>query len=151
MTTIKRVDHLAIVVDDLSRALGFWRDALGLPLAGTETLPEQQAEVAFLPVGGSQIELVRPTDDQSGTARFLAKCGPGMHHVSFEVDDLAAVLLQLRARGVRLINEQPVAGAGGALVAFVHPESTGGVLVELCQEIDRAHPSLTRPIVETIT
>jgi len=151
MTTIKRVDHLAIVVEDLDRALGFWRDALGLPLAGTEALPEQQAVVAFLPVGGSQIELVRPTDDQTGTARFLAKRGPGMHHVSFEVDDLAAVLVQLRARGVRLINEQPVAGAGGALVAFVHPESTGGVLVELCQEQDRAHPSLARPIVETNT
>jgi methylmalonyl-CoA/ethylmalonyl-CoA epimerase len=133
MATIKRVDHLAIVVDDLDQALGFWRDALDLPLAGTETLPEQQAEVAFLPVGDSQIELVRPTDDQSGVARFLAKRGLGMHHVSFEVDDLAAMLLQLRARGVRLINEQPVAGAGGALVAFVHPESTGGVLVELCQ------------------
>jgi methylmalonyl-CoA/ethylmalonyl-CoA epimerase len=139
MATIKRVDHLAIVVDDLDQALGFWRDALDLPLAGTETLPEQQAEVAFLPVGDSQIELVRPTDDQSGVARFLAKRGPGMHHVSFEVDDLAAMLLQLRARGVRLINEQPVAGAGGALVAFVHPESTGGVLVELCQPPNGEH------------
>ena len=133
MTTIKHVDHLAIVVDDLDRVLGFWRDALGLPLAGTGVLPDEKAEVAFLPVGDSQIELVRPTDEQSGTARFLAKRGPGIHHVAFEVNDLAAVLLQLKSRGVRLINEQPVSGAGGSQVAFVHPESTGGVLVELCQ------------------
>jgi methylmalonyl-CoA/ethylmalonyl-CoA epimerase len=133
MTTIKRVDHLAVVVEDIDRALAFWRDALGLPLGRIEHIQEQRAQVAFLPVGDSQIELVRPTDSDSGTARFLAKRGPGVHHVSFEVDDLAAVLSQLKARGVRLINEQPVPGAGGMLVAFVHPESTGGVLVELCQ------------------
>jgi len=138
MANIRRVDHLAIVVEDLDRALAFWRDALGLPLAKTETLPEQQAEIAFLPLGGSQVELVRPTDSESGTARFLAKRGPGLHHVSFEVADLPAMLLQLKARGVRLINEQPVPGAGGSQVTFVHPESTGGVLVELCQPLARA-------------
>ncbi len=133
MTSIKRVDHLAVVVEDIDRALGFWRDALGLPLGGIEQIAEQKAQVAFLPVGDSQVELVRPTDSESGTARFLAKRGPGVHHVSFEVDDVAAVLSRLKARGVRLINEQPVPGAGGTLVAFVHPESTGGVLVELSQ------------------
>ncbi|MCX6025869.1 MAG: methylmalonyl-CoA epimerase [Chloroflexi bacterium] len=133
MASVRRVDHLAIVVEDLDRALAFWRDALGLPLARTETLPEQQAEIAFLPLGGSQVELLRPTDTESGIARFLAKRGPGLHHVSFEVTDLPAMLRQLKARGVRLINEQPVPGAGGSQVAFVHPESTGGVLVELCQ------------------
>ncbi len=133
MTSIKRVDHVAVVVEDIDRALGFWRDALGLPLGGIEQIAEQKAQVAFLPVGETQVELVRPTDSESGTARFLAKRGPGVHHVSFEVDDVAAVLSRLKARGVRLINEQPVPGAGGKLVAFVHPESTGGVLVELCQ------------------
>jgi methylmalonyl-CoA/ethylmalonyl-CoA epimerase len=133
MTGIKRVDHIAVVVEDIDRALGFWRDALGLPLGGIEQIAEQKAQVAFLPVGDSQVELVRPTDSESGTARFLAKRGPGVHHVSFEVDDVAAVLGRLKARGVRLINEQPVPGAGGRLVAFVHPESTGGVLVELSQ------------------
>ncbi len=132
------MDHLAIVVEDLDRALAFWRDALGLTLEKTETLPEQKAEIAFLPLGGSQIELVRPTDTESGSARFLAKRGPGMHHVAFEVADLPGVLHQLKARGVRLINEQPVSGAGGSQVAFVHPESTGGVLVELCQSATSA-------------
>jgi len=133
MANVVHVDHLAIVVEDLDRALAFWRDALGLTLAKTETLPEQQAEIAFLPLGESQVELVRPTDTESGTARFLAKRGPGLHHVSFEVTDLPAMLRQLKTHGVRLINEQPVSGAGGSQVAFVHPESTGGVLVELCQ------------------
>ncbi len=138
MANVLRVDHLAIVVEDLDRALAFWRDALGLTLAKTETLPEQEAEIAFLPLGGSQVELVRPTDTESGTARFLARRGPGLHHVSFEVTDLPAMLRQLKARGVRLINEQPVPGAGGSQVAFVHPESTGGVLLELCQPAEES-------------
>ena len=149
MTNIRHVDHLAIVVEDLDRALAFWRDALGLTLEKTETLPEQKAEIAFLPLGGSQIELVRPTDTESGSARFLAKRGPGMHHVSFEVTDLPAMLRQLKARGVRLINEQPVPGAGGSRVAFVHPESTGGVLVELCQAAEEIHPTPPTPTPES--
>lgn len=128
---IKRIAHIALAVDDLDGALSFWRDALGLPLAHVETVPEQQATVAFLPTSESEVELVRPTSDSTGVARFLAKRGPGLHHICFEVDDLAAMLADLQAKGVRLIDQTPKLGAGGARIAFIHPESTHGVLVEL--------------------
>jgi methylmalonyl-CoA/ethylmalonyl-CoA epimerase len=133
MTTIQRIHHAAIVVQDLEAGLRFWRDALGLELEHIEDIPEQASRVAFLPVGDAKIELVLPTTDDSGLARYLAKRGPGIHHLCLEVGDLAAALDQLRRHEVRLINEQPVAGAGGRLAAFVHPESTGGVLLELYQ------------------
>jgi methylmalonyl-CoA/ethylmalonyl-CoA epimerase len=128
---IKRIAHIAIVVDDIDAALDFWRDGLGLDLAHVEDVPDQQAAVAFLPTGASEVELVKPTSDLSGIARFLAKRGPGMHHLCFEVDDIEAALDRLRARGVRLINETPTIGTGGKKIAFIHPESTHGVLVEL--------------------
>jgi methylmalonyl-CoA/ethylmalonyl-CoA epimerase len=128
---IKRIDHIAIVVDDIDAALGFWRDALGLDLAHVEDVPEQQSAVAFLPTGLSEVELVMPTDAASGVARYLKKRGPGMHHICFEVDDIARTLAVLKARGVRLIDETPTIGTGGKKIAFIHPESTHGVLVEL--------------------
>ena len=134
MATIKRVDHIAVVVADIESSLGFWRDALGLELAHIEDVPDQKSLVAFLPVGESEIELVRPTTDDSGVAKYLQKRGPGMHHISLEVDDIAGMLAQLKAKGVRLINETPVLGAGGKQIAFIHPESTSGVLVELYQQ-----------------
>lgn len=133
MTTIRRIHHAAIVVQDMEAGLGFWRDALGLKLEQIEDIPEQASRVAFLPVGDAEIELVLPTTDDSGIARYLAKRGPGIHHLCIEVDDLGAALAQLRRHHVRLINEQPIAGAGGRPAAFVHPESTGGVLLELYQ------------------
>lgn len=133
MATIKRIDHIAIVVKDIDVTLGFWRDALGLELAHIEDVPDQKSLVAFLPVGGTEIELVRPTTDDSGVAKYLQKRGPGMHHISLEVDDIAGMLAQLKAKGVRLINDTPVLGAGGVQIAFIHPESTSGVLVELYQ------------------
>jgi methylmalonyl-CoA/ethylmalonyl-CoA epimerase len=128
---IKRIAHVAIVVEDLEASLAFWRDALGLPLAHVENVPEEQATVAFLLTSESEVELVKPSTDTSGVARFLAKRGPGLHHICFEVDDLAATLAQLKAKGLRLIDETPKLGAGGKKIAFVHPESTHGVLVEL--------------------
>jgi len=128
---IKRIAHVAVVVEDIEGALGFWRDALGLPLEGVEDVPEQQATVAFLPASESEVELVRPSTDASGVARFLARRGPGLHHICFEVDDLVAALAQLKAKGVRLIDETPKLGAGGQKIAFIHPDSTQGVLVEL--------------------
>ncbi|MCC7358795.1 MAG: methylmalonyl-CoA epimerase [Anaerolineales bacterium] len=131
---VKRIAHIALAVNDLDGSLSFWRDALGLELHGVEEVAEQQASVAFLPAGDSQIELVRPTSDTTGVAKFLAKRGPGLHHVCLEVDDLAATLASLAAQGVRLIDATPKLGAGGKLIAFVHPESTQGVLVELFQE-----------------
>jgi methylmalonyl-CoA/ethylmalonyl-CoA epimerase len=133
MAAIKRIDHIAIVVEDIESTLGFWRDALGLELAHIEDVPEQKSLVAFLPVGESEIELVRPTTDDSGVAKYLHKRGPGMHHISLEVDDILGMLTQLKAKGIRLINESPVPGAGGKQIAFIHPESTSGVLVELYQ------------------
>ena len=134
MATVKRIDHIAIVVEDIESTLGFWRDALGLELAHIEDVPDQKSLVAFLPVGESEIELVRPTTDDSGVAKYLQKRGPGMHHISLEVDDIEGMLAQLKAKGVRLINETPVLGAGGKQIAFIHPESTSGVLVELYQQ-----------------
>lgn len=131
MSSVKLIHHIAIVVDDLEGALAFWRDALGLELAEVEDVPEQQAQVAFLPSGESRIELVRPTTTDSGVARFLEKRGPGMHHVCFEVEDIDATLVRLKQHGVQLINETPLTGSGGRRLAFVHPKSASGVLVEL--------------------
>jgi methylmalonyl-CoA/ethylmalonyl-CoA epimerase len=131
MPKIKRINHIAIVVDDIDRALSFWRDALGLKLDHIMDIPEQESMVAFLPTGESEVELVQPTSEDSGVARYLQKRGPGMHHICFEVEDIQASLEQLKGKGVRLINETPMTGAGGKKMAFIHPESAFGVLVEL--------------------
>ena len=131
MSTIKKVDHIAIIVEDIDEALIFWRDALGLELHHVEAVPDQESVIAFLPVGEGDIELVKPTTEDSGVARYLKKRGPGIHHICLEVDDIQATLARLRSRDVRLINETPVMGAGGKKIAFIHPESTHGVLVEL--------------------
>jgi len=128
---IKRVDHIAVVVDDIEAALSFWRDALGLDLSHVEDVPDEESAVAFLTVGEGELELVKPTSEHSGIARYLLKRGPSMHHICFEVEHIAATLDRLRARGIRLIDEQPKIGTGGKKVAFIHPESTHGVLVEL--------------------
>ncbi len=129
--TIKRIDHIAIVVADIDAALAFWRDTLGLDLTHVEDVPDQASAVAFLPTGESEVELVKPTTTDSGIARYLSRRGPGIHHICFEVDDIAAALAALRTRGVRLIDEQPKIGTGGKKIAFIHPESTHGVLIEL--------------------
>jgi methylmalonyl-CoA/ethylmalonyl-CoA epimerase len=131
MPKIKRIDHIAIVVEDIDTSLKFWRDALGLDLEHIEEVPEQKSIVAFLPTGESEVELVEPTTDDSGIARYLSKRGPGIHHICFEVEEIEAALGELKGKGVRLINETPTIGAGGKKIAFIHPESTNGVLVEL--------------------
>jgi methylmalonyl-CoA/ethylmalonyl-CoA epimerase len=133
MASVKRIDHIGVVVDDLQIALTFWRDALGLDLTHVDEVPAEHSQVAFLPAGGSEIELVKPTTEDSGLARYLEKRGPGMHHLCLEVDDLEGMLAQLKAKGIQLINETPVSGAGGKKYAFVHPKSAGGVMVELYQ------------------
>ena len=130
---IKKLSHIAVIVHDLEAALKFWRDALGLELECVEDIPAQQAEVAFLPLGETKIELVRPTANDSGEAHFLTKHGAGMHHIALEVGDLDSMLSRLQAKGIRLINETPVVAAGGKLAAFIHPDSASGVLVELYQ------------------
>jgi methylmalonyl-CoA/ethylmalonyl-CoA epimerase len=133
MSSIIRIDHVAIVVENLEEALVFWRDSLGLQLSHVEDVPDQESLVAFLPVGEAEVELVKPTSDDSGVARYLKKRGPGIHHICFEVDDIDSCLEILHDRDVRLINEQAILGTGGKRIAFIHPESTHGVLVELYQ------------------
>jgi methylmalonyl-CoA/ethylmalonyl-CoA epimerase len=130
MSQVKKINHVAVVVADIDQALSFWRDALGLQLDHLEDVPSQKAVVAFLPVGDSEVELVKPTSEDSGLAKFLSERGGGMHHLCFEVDDIAAKIDELKTKGVRLINETPQV-LPGRKMAFVHPKSTGGVLVEL--------------------
>lgn len=132
MAKITNMNHVAVVVADIEGALGFWRDALGLELHHVEDVPSQKSQVAFLPVGESEVELVRPTTDDSGVAKFLADRGGGMHHLCFEVDDIDGMLANLKGKGVRLINETAMQ-LEGRKVAFVHPKSANGVLVELYQ------------------
>ena len=131
--TILRVNHIAIVVPEIDSALNFWQEALGLQLEHVEEISEQETAVAMLPVGESEVELIQPTSETSGMAKYMAKQGPGLHHICFEVDDIETTLTELKAKGIRLINEEPVIGAGGKKVAFVHPKSASGVLVELSQ------------------
>ncbi len=128
---IKRINHVAVVVEDLDAALTFWRDALGLPLAKTEDNPGENVMIGFLPVGESEIELLQPTDPDSGIGKYLAKRGAGMHHICIEVDDIEAVMQRLVDHGVELINAVPRTRDDGTRYAFVHPKSAGGVLVEL--------------------
>ncbi len=134
MAKITKVNHVAIAVSDLEGALHFWRDGLGLAVDHVEDVPSQKATVAFIPVGDSEVELVKPTAEDTGVAKFLAERGGGMHHLCFEVDDIDAMLADLKARGVRLINETALL-LPGRKVAFVHPKSSGGVLVELYEAI----------------
>lgn len=131
MTDLKRLDHVAVLVPDLDEALAFWQDQLGLTLDHVETISSMEVKIAFLPLGESEIELVQPLTADSGLAKYLAKRGPGLHHICIEVEDIAAKLSDLGARGVRLIDEKPVLMDDGRQLAFIHPKSTGGVLVEL--------------------
>ena len=133
MPKVKQINHIAVVVDDMEKALGFWRDGLGMDLHELRDVPAEKSQVAFLPLPGSEVELVRPTTDDSGIAKYLAKRGPGMHHICLEVDDIDEMLKQLRSKQIRLINEEPRIAADGKKYAFIHPESTAGVLVELYQ------------------
>ncbi|HEY0006184.1 MAG TPA: methylmalonyl-CoA epimerase [Pyrinomonadaceae bacterium] len=128
-----KIEHIGIATRGLEEALGFWRDALGLEVLHTEEVSEQKVRVAMLPVGEPRIELLEPTSDDSPVARFIEKRGPGIHHIAVRVEDIEARLAQLKEQGVRLIDETPRVGAGGCLVAFVHPSSANGVLLELVQ------------------
>jgi methylmalonyl-CoA/ethylmalonyl-CoA epimerase len=133
MPQIKAINHVAVVVDDMETSLSFWRDALGIALQELRDVPAEKSQVAFLPLAGAEVELVMPTSDDSGIAKYLAKRGPGMHHICLEVDDIDGMMAQLKAKNIRLINDEPRTAADGKKYAFVHPESTGGVLVELYQ------------------
>ena len=129
-----KLNHLALVVDDLDEALRFWRDSLGLSQAAElQSVPAEAVDIAFLALGDVRIELIKPTSTESGVAKYLAKRGPGMHHLCIEVPDLDAKLGDLRERGYELINEQP-RERDGRRYAFIHPNSTGGVLLELYEK-----------------
>ena len=132
-----RINHVASVVEDLDSALNFWRDALGLPLSKTEDNPGESVQIAFLPLGESEIELLQPTEPESGIGRYLAKKGQGMHHVCVEVDDIDATIARLVEHGIEMINDAPRVRPEGTRYAFVHPRSASGVLVEL-YELPRA-------------
>jgi methylmalonyl-CoA/ethylmalonyl-CoA epimerase len=127
-----KINHIGIAVANIDESLKFWRDALGIELSHIEDVPSQKAKVAFLPVGESEVELVNPTTDDSGVAKFIAERGGGMHHLCVEVDDIEGVIANLKEKGVRMIDEEPKV-LPGRKMAFVHPKSAGGVLVELYQ------------------
>jgi len=128
-----KINHLGIATNGIDEALKFWQDALGLENIHTEIVEDQKVRVAMLPLGESRIELLEPTSEDSPISKFLEKRGGGIHHIAVEVDDIAASLAKLKSQGMRLIDDEPRIGAEGCLVAFVHPATTGGVLLELVQ------------------
>jgi methylmalonyl-CoA epimerase len=128
-----KINHLGIATKGIDEALAFWSDALGLENVHTEVVEDQKVRVAMLPLGESRIELLEPTSDDSPISKFLEKRGGGIHHIAVEVTDIEASLATLKAKGMRLIDESPRIGAEGCLVAFVHPSSANGVLLELVQ------------------
>jgi methylmalonyl-CoA epimerase len=129
----KRIDHIAIVVQDLDAALRVYHDVLGLPLERVEEVPAEKVKVAFLPLpeGDGEVELVQPTADDTGIARYLAKRGEGMHHICFQVDDIQAAMDQMAASGLQVLEEKPRLGSQGQKYVFIHPKTAHGVLIEL--------------------
>ncbi len=132
-----KINHLGIATKGIDEALKFWQDALGLENVHTEIVEDQKVRVAMLPIGETRIELLEPTSEDSPISKFLEKRGGGIHHIAVEVEDIEASLKKLKAEGVRLIDETPRIGAEGCLVAFVHPSSANGVLLELIQTIEK--------------
>jgi methylmalonyl-CoA/ethylmalonyl-CoA epimerase len=128
-----KIDHLGIATEKIDEALGLWRDVLGLEVTSTEDVAEQGVRVTMLSIGESHIELLEPLNPETPVGKFLQKRGPGIHHVAIRVTDIRASLVHLKKQGVRLVDENPRLGAGGCLVAFVHPSSANGVLLELVQ------------------
>jgi methylmalonyl-CoA epimerase len=130
---IDKIDHIGIAVKSIEEALKFYTDVLGLKCTGIEEVAEQKVKTAFIPVGGSEVELLESTDDNSPIAKFIEKRGEGMQHIALKVDNIEEAIEDLKAKGILLIDEKPRYGAGGAKIAFLHPKSTRGVLIELCQ------------------
>ncbi|MBN2874339.1 MAG: methylmalonyl-CoA epimerase [Spirochaetales bacterium] len=130
---VVKVDHIGIAVSSLEESLKLYTDALGMTLHGTETVEEQKVKTAFLPLGETEIELLESTAPDGPIGKFIESRGQGIQHIAFRVDDIEAALAELKAKGIRLIDEKPRYGAGGAKIAFLHPKATNGVLIELCQ------------------
>lgn len=130
---VLKVDHIGIAVKNLDETLKFYTEALGLELHGTETVEEQKVKVAFLPVGDTEVELLESTSPDGPIAKFIEKKGEGIQHVAFKVENIEEAIKHMKEKGFRMIDEKPRYGAGGAKIAFAHPKSTHGVLIELCE------------------
>lgn len=129
-----KVNHIAIAVRSLNHSLKIWQDVLGLKLLATDEVPQQKVKVAILDAGNTHIELLEPLSSESTVAKFIEKRGEGLHHIAFEVDNIEEAIHNLKKLGVKLIDETPRSGAHGSKIAFIHPQSTGGVLIELTEE-----------------
>lgn len=130
---IKKVDHIGIAVKDLEETLKFYEGILGLKSVGTEVIEEQKVKVAFLPIGDTEIELLESTDENGPIAKYIERRGEGIQHIAYKVSDIEKAIDEMKNSGVRMIDEVPRYGAGGAKIAFLHPKSTHGVLIELCE------------------
>ena len=130
---VMKIDHLGIAVNSIDEGKSFWEDVLGLKFEGAETVEEQKVTTAFFPVGESEIELLASTSPDGPIAKYIDKKGQGIQHVAFRVENIEETLAELKEKGVKLIDEKPRMGAGGAKIAFLHPKATNGVLVELCE------------------
>jgi methylmalonyl-CoA/ethylmalonyl-CoA epimerase len=131
---ILKINHLGIAVNSIEESKNFWEGILGLSFEGSETVEEQKVTTAFFPVGESEVELLESTAPDGPVAKYIEKKGQGIQHVAFQVENIEAALAELKEKGIRLIDEKPRKGAGGAMIAFLHPKSTNGVLVELCEK-----------------
>ena len=130
---VNKVDHIGIAVKSLEESLKFYETALGLKAVGTEVVAEQKVRVAFLPTGDSEIELLEAISEDSPVAKFIEKNGEGVQHIAYRVENVEVAIAEMKEKGIRMIDEKPRYGAGGAKIAFCHPKSTGGVLIELCE------------------
>ena len=131
---IKEINHIGIAVNSIDEALGLYTDVFGLELEGIEIVEEQKVKTAFLPIDNTEFELLESTDKDGPVAKFIEKRGQGIQHIALEVDDIEKAIEEMKAKGIRMIDEKPRYGAGGAKIAFLHPKSTHGVLIELCQK-----------------
>jgi methylmalonyl-CoA/ethylmalonyl-CoA epimerase len=136
---LSTIDHIGVAVEDIDSALALYRDSFGMPLVHRETVAEQGVDAALLDVGDGHVELLQPLGPETAVGKFLARRGPGLHHVAYRVDDVEKTLNALAAAGLRLIDEQPRTGIRGSRVAFLHPASTGGVLTEIVQPASEDH------------
>ncbi|MFA9422261.1 MAG: methylmalonyl-CoA epimerase [Sedimentibacter sp.] len=130
---VNKVDHIGIAVKNLDDALNFYENVLGLKSSGTEVVEEQKVRVAFLPIGDSEVELLESTEEDGPIAKYIAKNGEGVQHIAYSVDNIEVAIEEMKAKGIRMIDEKPRYGAGGARIAFCHPKFTHGVLIELTE------------------
>lgn len=133
---ISKLDHIGIAVKNLEESLRFYEEVLGIPCTGTEVVEEQKVKVAFLPVGDTEVELLESTHEDGPIAKFIEKKGEGIQHLAFRVDNIEAAIEAMKAKGIKMIDETPRYGAGGAKIAFCHPKSTNGILIELSERHD---------------